>query len=366
MRAHALKGNSSEQNSFSFMRLALSTIVLAGHAAILSGSRTVLSIGKIPLTAICVFCFFALSGFLVAPGLLRNGVRYYIFRRVSRIYPAYLGVLASVAFGFSWIWQILSPAKNFNICQSLKYIFINILPPPGIFNQESRHINFLSGQPIGVPLSGFSNGSLWSLSLEFMAYVSLAGIFCSTRRDRTLFNKIINIVVMTILFWAIIFSVCYSRLYFKSPTFFEAVFSKWPYLLCFFIGVGLNFWPKHKSSKNVFTLLSLIIFVSASFNILLFAIVGAAALTYLVIQVGESRAFVKIPLKLDISYGIYLYHYPVEQTFAHFRFLRENLILFILLSIIFSSMFAYLSAKFIEVPIQRKAQEWIARDHAQS
>jgi peptidoglycan/LPS O-acetylase OafA/YrhL len=92
---------------------------------------------------------------------------------------------------------------------------------------------------------------------------------------------------------------------------------------------------------------------------LFFAIFGVFCLTIFVVNLGESKIFARLPLRVDISYGIYLYHWPVQQTLAQSIQIKQNLILFICLSIFFTSLLAYTSAKLIEGPSQRMAKVWI-------
>ena len=107
-------------NSFNSLRLLLALIVLIGHSGATSGNEFNFSVGKIPLRDLSVYCFFILSGYLITPGLLNTGVSNYIVRRIARIYPAYIGVILVVGFGFSSLWQKVSPEKSFNVFNQIR------------------------------------------------------------------------------------------------------------------------------------------------------------------------------------------------------------------------------------------------------
>ena len=350
---------SRKLNSFNALRLVLALIVLIGHSGLISGNHFPFTVGKIQLTSLAVYCFFIISGYLITPGLQQGGVRNYMIRRCIRIYPAYVGVITAVGFGFSILWEYLSSDNSISIFHSVRYFFLNIIPPPGLFNQQSRNVNFFGGQPIAVPVNGISNGSLWSLTFEFIAYLSLVVIFSFSKKVRKPF-KIFLLLTVTINFiWAIITSIFLDTYSLKSPSEFQAVLLKWPYLLCFFLGALLSLTSYSKKVYKGKFALPLILFLLSSTKPLYFAIFGAICLTFFTVNLGESKIFSKISPRVDISYGIYLYHFPVEQTLAHFKYMREHLFLFILISVFLTSTFALFSAKYIEAPCQRKAKAWI-------
>jgi peptidoglycan/LPS O-acetylase OafA/YrhL len=352
-------GSFQRLNSFNALRLLLAFIVLIGHTGATSGNEFNFQLGKIPLTFLSVYCFFVLSGYLITPGLITSGGFNYIVRRMARIYPAYIGVILVVGFVISNLWQTMTPVKSFSLFNQIQYFAFNILPPPGLFNQESKMVNFLVGQPISVPLRGITNGSLWSLTLEFMAYLALLILFIFSRKIEKSFYSILFWTLFIVYIWAIIAAVIFDTYTLRNPTIFEAVLLKWPYLFCFLFGAFLSLTKKKKWDSNPISFLALILFLVSTTQPLFFAIFGVFCLTIFVVNLGESKIFARLPLRVDISYGIYLYHWPVQQTLAQSIQIKQNLILFICLSIFFTSLLAYASAKLIEGPSQRMAKVWI-------
>jgi peptidoglycan/LPS O-acetylase OafA/YrhL len=348
-------------NSFNALRLLLALIVLVGHSGVTSGNEFNFQLGKIPLTFLSVYCFFILSGYLITPGLVSSGGFNYVVRRIARIYPAYIGVILVVGFGLSSLWQKINPVKSFSLFNQIQYFGFNILPPPGLLNQESKMVNFLVGQPISVPLSGVTNGSLWSLTLEFMAYLALLILFILSKKVGKTLKLILFWILLIAYIWSIIATIILDTYYLRNPTIFEAIILKWPYLFCFFSGALFSLIKNKKWNSNGIIFIIFTFFLFSTAKPFLFALFGVFCLTILVVYLGESKIFARLPLRVDISYGIYLYHFPVQQTLAQFIQIKQNLLLFTSLSIFFTSLLAYASAKLIEGPSQRKAKVWITK-----
>jgi peptidoglycan/LPS O-acetylase OafA/YrhL len=127
----------------------------------------------------------------------------------------------------------------------------------------------------------------------------------------------------------------------------------------FFLGALVSLTSYSKKVYKGKVALPIILFLLSSTKPLYFAIFGAICLTFFTVNLGGSKIFSKISPRIDISYGIYLYHFPVEQTLAHFKYMREHLLFFILFLVFLTSTFALFSAKYIEAPFQRKAKVWI-------
>ena len=348
-------------NSFNALRLILALIVLIGHSFSISGNQFNFSIAEIPLTSLSVYCFFILSGYLITPGLVNGGGFNYIVRRIARIYPAYIGVIIIVGFGFSSLWQKMAPVKSFNLFDQIRYVFFNLLPPPGLFNQESKMVDFLGGQPTSVPRDGVPNGSLWSLTLEFLAYLALFLLFISSRKFGKSFKLILFWIFFATYIWAIIGSICLGKYSIDNPTIFQSILLKWPYLLGFCSGALLSMIKEKKLNSNFTSFFAFTLFLVSTTRPFFFALFGVFALTIFIVNLGKSKTFTYFPLGIDISYGVYLYHFPVEQSLAHFIQIRQNFVVFVSFSIVATCLLAFVSARFIEGPSQRMAKTWLTK-----
>jgi peptidoglycan/LPS O-acetylase OafA/YrhL len=120
--------------------------------------------------------FFALSGFLVYGSYLRAGsLRAYVARRARRILPPYLFIVLLCAFLLAAL-SSLSPAEYFSSPQWWRYLlanltFMNFLGPdlPGVFTDH---------------VSTAVNGSLWTIKVEWMLYLSVPLVALLIRRLR--------------------------------------------------------------------------------------------------------------------------------------------------------------------------------------
>jgi hypothetical protein len=133
---------------------------------------------------------------------------------------------------------------------------------------------------------------------------------------------------------------------------------KWPYLLSFFIGSALSLKSQFilKYNYKLYIIPLMFVAYTSSYYTQTWALTGSLAFTSALIFVGISKILYRFSPKTDISYGIYLYHYPVLQTIVQFLPEKENRILTIIAGIVISGIFAYLSAKLIEEPALRWAR----------
>jgi len=342
------------ENSFNALRLFFAVLVLIEHAALTSGHYFNFSVGILRLGSLGVFGFFAVSGFLITPGLLRGGFTKYILRRSARIFPAFWFVSLFTSLVFAKIW--LSWSKNevhLSLLANVNYLFHNIIFLPSSPESSSAGWNLLQTLPLGVPRSGVVNESIWTLPLEFTCYVAL-GILVITFRKFLPYRIKYSIAAILIIFWlASIYSAFrISSFWEVDPTIFTTIFGKWPYILSFFIGSVLSLQSNHIfKSKYSFSMIPLLLIAYfSSFHTITWAIFGSAAFATGTVLLGKSKICAKFSTKTDISYGVYLYHWPVQQTLVHYLDKNGNVLLFIIISLIISGFLAYLSAKLIEEP----------------
>lgn len=348
-------------NSFNALRLILAILVVIQHSAFTSGHYFSLSSGIISLGTLAVLGFFAISGFLVTPGIMHGGFARYLFRRSARILPAFWCLNIMTVLFFAKIWQGWSGnTRNISISDTCSYLFHNIIFLPSSPRSPSAGWNLLKGLPVDVPRSGTVNESIWTLPLEFVCYIAL-GIFVITltRFFAIRFEQIFLSALF--IFWlvCIYLSTIMQNFWEPNATLFTSVFGKWPYLISFFIGSALSL-RSHSFGNSRFTLfipLLLCVALFSSFKSLTWALFGSMAFAMAIIFLGSSNILSKFAKKVDISYGIYLYHWPVQQTLVHFYSEKRDRLLFILISLLVSATLAYISAILIEQPALKYARK---------
>jgi peptidoglycan/LPS O-acetylase OafA/YrhL len=242
---------------------------------------------------IAVHMFFAISGYLVTSSLLRHaGVLRYVRHRFLRIYPAYLACLLACVLILGPALTTLSLHDYFSSSATWDHLRGNLIPIsfvwvlPGVFERN--------------PLPDIVNGSLWSLGLEVRWYFYLALLAAlGVVRRRWAFTLVAGAVLL-LGAW---------ELYEGKPD-----------------PLG------YRSLSQTFLLAALLAHWRNSIRI---SYVGIAAVVLLAVLTHGTPAFetatvvgvvygvmwcayrlraLPWPRDLDLSYGLFLYGYPVQQV----------------------------------------------------
>ncbi len=151
------------QNNFDLLRLALTLGVLLMHLGALSQTPALLAFSRHVRGDLCVYCFFIVSGYLICRSYERSSSFWqYVSKRVRRIAPGYLGVLVAAAL----LGAALTELRLVDYLSSAglwRYLFwngllLNFLEPtlPGVFTAQ--------------PQDSAVNGALWSIRIEVFCY----------------------------------------------------------------------------------------------------------------------------------------------------------------------------------------------------
>ena len=159
----------SPANGFDCLRLIAAALVVVHHARVLNGAAPwMIGWGPDP-GALGVGIFFVISGYLVTASLRRTpGVGVFLAKRVLRIAPGLLVALLLTALVLGPLVSDLPVADYFGDAAPLLYVLKNLslyavtYDLPGVFAD--------------APYPDVVNGSLWSLRLEFTAYLGLAAL----------------------------------------------------------------------------------------------------------------------------------------------------------------------------------------------
>lgn len=331
-----------DNNNFNILRIFLSLGVVCYHIHVLSQKAELSILSKIFDADRCVQGFFIVSGYLVMKSYSRShSVKEYFIKRLKRIYPAYLVViLLSVIMGM--FITTYSLPYYFSSPELYKYIganisFLNFLQPslPGVFEE-----NYLTAV----------NGSLWTLKIEVSFYLIVPVLFF-------LRKKMNAHLLYGLLFGASLgYHLATIYLYNQSNTEMYMFLSRQlPGQLFYFI---LGAWVNEIDTKSWFK--PAIISLGVPCLIGLFLPIGVAAgsiaLAIVVFFVAIGIPAIPYPLKKeDISYGLYIYHFPVIQTLVYFGFF-DSALNGPLLSIVITVVLACLSWLVVEKPfIVKKA-----------
>ena len=339
-------------NNFDFLRFLFATLVIFSHSFVLT------DIGEDPLSMltrrqanlgeVSVDSFFAISGFLITASWLRGRkVLNYLQKRVLRIYPGFLVVCLFCAFiigplGADSAVRYFSEFSAFGFIRHALLLDKLELPPSFQHN----------------PIPNQVNGSLWTIKIEFECYflVALLGIVGAFQR------RIVPLIFL------VLGSIAFG-IYALQPT----AFSHFPETLSqhlrffnYFLAGMVFFLYRDKITYRPSLLVGavLLLIVAAQLNEL--QAFMALPLVYLLMYAAfsSSRAISGFGRKRDLSYGLYLYAWPVQQMLAaHFQGAFAPYLLF-LAAFPLTLICAWISWCFVEKPslsLKPKPQKQEAR-----
>lgn len=290
----------SHENHFNLVRMLAATGVLVSHAyplALGAGAAQPLkaTLG-LTLGTVCVYIFFAVSGFFIARSFDRTpSWRVFLRARVLRLFPALIMVtLLTVLFA----WAVLSTSQEATFWRAVPaYVLRNITlvsieyDLPGVFTDN----------PYGTAI----NGSLWTLFYEVVCYtgVLLAGLLGLFHRPR-LFAVVLALTAAFCVFAA------------QAPLPGRLV-NLGSLALPFAIGTALYVFRHHVPLSPVLGLVLAGLAVAAH-GTPAFGVLFTLALSYGVFVIGywPSDWLLGYNRLGDYSYGIYIYAFPVQQTMA--------------------------------------------------
>jgi len=265
-----------------------------------------------------VHCFFALSGYLITISFKNSkGVVEFTYKRILRIVPAFIvayflgKILASLCNRYieNPVPYIINGTIWTLSYEVLAYAIIALIGFFGLLETNSIGAFWLTGW-IAIIIN-YNNQSQTYQVIVPMLFLFLSGAFIAINEERI---KIKVIGVLSIIILALID---------VKPLLLMNIVTTLPWLY------GANFTPY---IINYFIYLLL--------------------LPISIVYVGK-YIHIKIRLKIDVSYGIYIYTWPIQQTIVfYFLKLQMNLSPYLLfvLSILISGIFSFISWKFIEKP----------------
>ncbi|OUJ72665.1 acyltransferase family protein [Hymenobacter crusticola] len=162
----------SHVNNFDFLRLLFATLVLITHSYFLTGIPEhdplwQFSHGQLRLSKLGLWGFFVISGYLILKSLLRSSsLKEYYFKRIIRVFPA-LWVMV----GLTMIGAYFFSDKNLGAYLADRSLYLYLL------NLVLRlHINIAGVFPAN-PVPTEINGSIWTVPYEFFFYLLLTPLF---------------------------------------------------------------------------------------------------------------------------------------------------------------------------------------------
>ncbi|WP_422933881.1 acyltransferase family protein [Sinomonas sp. P47F7] len=338
------------RNSLNALRLLFAGAVIVSHAWWLGGYGPEPSLYGIKLGTAGVMGFFAISGYLITLSAQRSrSVGEFALARLTRIFPGLIVAAMATAFVAAPLGALLTGGR-WDLGGALGFLgaafglLLGVLPTP----------------PIGTTLQGNPdaldwNGPLWTLTWEILSYVVIAVVVLAARRLRGgnpaaatafLFAAVTAGVGMTLLRGGF----GPARSDFALP------------LMAFFLAGALLAQFRGRVPVGVLPLAVAVPIAWASLASSLAPILVPLPLAYLVLCLGSLRAFSRIGSRFDVSYGVYIYGWPVQQLLAAAHGpISFPALGYAALALVAVWPLAYLSCVLIEQPAQRWRRNWIRR-----
>ena len=338
-----------EDNAFDAIRLLLATLVVFSHSFFLIANRldseplSLLTHGQTNSGALAVYMFFAISGFLVTRSyLLTANLPRYLAKRVARIVPGF------------WVATFVACVILAPLVADAPSSFFGAQKWPALIAQAMalRQVDvsgILSGNPVHL-----IHGTLWTIKYEFDCYLGVALLgslgLLAPRRAWAAYAVIMGALIAGRMGWIHLptFDHGIQALLISSP-------DQWPYLFPFFVAGSAFYVYRDYVPKLLplcFVAILLIVISSMSGGLYWVLLIGA---TYLVVYAALS-ASVKMEMfgrRVDLSYGVYLYGWPVGQLVFYFSGQRIGSYPLFFLTMAITLMLAYASWLFVEHPALR-------------
>lgn len=156
----------TRRNSLNALRLVLAVSVIVSHTWPIGGYGDDPGFGDQDLGDWAVAGFFAISGYLITMSRVKPAPLIdFFWRRVMRIYPAFIVCLLMVAFVFAPLAASLPGGGTYSPTEGAGYVLRN----------SALYISQF-GIPGTLPDANFPeswNGALWTLFYEFMCYIGI-------------------------------------------------------------------------------------------------------------------------------------------------------------------------------------------------
>lgn len=324
----------SHANSLDLVRIFAALCVLFSHQYALLGEPEPTFFGLQTFGGVGVSVFFFLSGALVSESWIRDpNVGRFFVRRALRIFPGLMAVVFLVAFVVGPLMTTLPLLSYLENGGTWRY-----LSTAALWVQH-----FLPGVFVDHPFPGVLNGSLWSLPLEFLCYVTLAlvgalNLLRGVRGDIGIGVGILCLIIAVMNF-----------LPDRVQVHLEMVAAFW-------FGVLFGAVRRQKETKAS---PSLVLVALVSLPLLFYAITGSRgheramvlAFSGGVVFLGMTQTFGSaLANRLgDISYGLYIYAFPVQQlVVAAGRKYDWSFAAHLVISLVFTILLAWVSWHVLE------------------
>lgn len=343
-------------NNFNILRLIAAFMVFSGHMGILSGS-TIPTLWGQSVHSLGVKIFFLIGGYLITQSWIRapNFLKF-IIKRIIRIFPLLIVYVILITFIIGPLITVLSLKEYILHPGTLNYLKNIFLYPvyslPGVF--------------LSNPYTDAVNGSLWVLPVEFLMYILVPSIFTALGNLTT----VKKLVLIGITFLACITQVLHIGFFTNwSLVIYGTDLAQGLILIPYFL-IGMLYASLHINNYLNMQLAFVIILIYSSLNL---DIIANEAIFFIVFPyfifsfaLPKRAYFWKFGKKYEFSYGFFIYGYFVQQLVVsafikYFNGYHPKFAVYLGVSIVITSLCAFVSYKLVEEKIFKTCYKFIAK-----
>lgn len=298
-----------DQNNFDLVRLIAALLVIYGHSFSVvpesGGQDFLFSLSGYATAGMAVKIFFFLSGLLVVNSLLeKRSISDYILARFFRIFPALALVLIVSALVIGPLATDMPIGHYFGNPNTYLYIKRQLLMQS--WGTQGLGYYNLPGVFSNNAYKSTVNASLWSLVVEVYAYLFIAAVYLVGLFEKRIATFFVVLVIFD--------SLLPSRIIFTFLPLGNEDFSFLPF--CFACGVLLALHKEQiqiSGELGIGFLLLFLLMHGTVFERFLFYLSAFATVVYF----ATNRIMLKFRPKVDVSYGVFLWGFPVQQSLVH-------------------------------------------------
>jgi len=322
-----------KDNAFNAVRLLLCLTVILTHTLEKVGITYQFLSGYVAVSG-----FFIISGFWVTKSYFCSAnLKIFFTKRIKKILPMYYISVVS----FSLVCFCISglPASEYFGTEYFKYLLWN-----GVF------LNFMQPSLPGCFDGTAVNGALWTIKIELGFYIMLPLILWLWGKTRSISGKNALLIVLYLISMA--YNIIINK-YIGQSELPRQLGRQLPSFIPHFVTgmfIYLN-WGIFIKIKNWLIFPCVAIFVLFYFTNMQAVFPAAFAVTI----VWAALYFKKLNFigrGIDLSYGMYLFHYPLMQIIIHLTGGEVNIPLYISSIIATSAAMAFITEKYVQKKIK--------------
>lgn len=338
-------------NALNAWRLVLATGVILCHSWPLTGRHVSFEPAHQLLRDVWVDGFFAISGFLITWSWFRHpGIRNFFIARGLRILPGLWVCLVVTAFVIAPLGVAIQGGDVGRLLLSFEPITY-VLANSAVMMLKTD----VGGTPLGVPWPGQWDGSLWTLAFELMCYVAIAAFGAAGLLRR---RWLIPALLVLTLWWSA--SLGPATGFSEDPPdpgrhvdpaamtlFIQQSTARFAVM---FLAGALLYQLRNVIPARLSLAAVAVGVVLASSVLPNYRLVAAIPLAYALVVSGALIRTKWLNLRTDLSYGVYIYAWPVQQVLVISGLAFLNPFVFAVVAAIATLPLAALSWYVVEKP----------------